>query len=107
MNALEDLSNIIDKAIKGYYRKLKADRKTTSKLATLATNLFWQLCEQKFQDLLDACDDNTGIATKKLRQVFAGFVNKAYNAYCPRDTARQLDAWAANRPFINKYLNDK
>lgn len=107
MNALEDLSNIIDKAIKGYYRKLKADRKTTSKLATLATNLYWQLCEQNFQDLLDACDDNTGIVTKDLRQVFAKFVNKAYNAYCPQDTARQLDAWASNRPFINKYLNDK
>jgi CRISPR system Cascade subunit CasA len=104
MTALDDLSRALYASTVGYYRQLKADGKAT---AALATNLYWQLCEQNFQDLLDACDDNTGIVTKDLRQVFAKFVNKAYNAYCPQDTARQLDAWASNRPFINKYLNDK
>ena len=104
MTALDDLSRTVYASIMGYYRQLKADGKAIS---ALGTNLYWQLCEQKFQELLDACYDSTGIAAKKLRLEFVKFVNKTYNTCCQFGTARQLDAWASNRPFINKYLNDK
>lgn len=104
MTALDDLSRTIYASTMGYFRQLKADGKDTS---SLATNLYWQLCEQKFQTLLDSCYDKTGLSTRKIRPAFVGFVNKAYNTYCPRVTARQLDAWAANRPLVSKYLNGK
>lgn len=104
MTILDDFSKSIYASTMGYFKKLKSDGKKT---ASLASNLYWQLCEQKFQDLINACDDATGRAPKKLRYEFANFVNKAYNTYCPCDTARQLDAWAANRPNIGKYLTDK
>ena len=57
------------------------------------------------QALVDACNDNSGEELKKLRRAFAGFVHKAYNTYCPKDSARQIDAWAANRPDLSRYLN--
>ena len=67
-------------------------------------NLFWQLCERQFQSLVNACDSAEQVRT--LRPVFAGFVHKAYDSYCPNDTARQLDAWAKNRPNLSNYLKN-
>lgn len=69
-----------------------------------AQNLFWQLCENKFQDLALHADQAKEVAL--LRKIFAGFVHKAYNSYCPQDTARQLDAWAKNRPNLSTYLKN-
>jgi CRISPR system Cascade subunit CasA len=40
----------------------------------------------------------------ELRKTFANYIHKAYNTYCPQDTARQLDAWAQARPNLGKYL---
>ena len=83
----------------------KAQNREGKDQAAQAGNLFWQLCERKFQALVDACNDNSGEELKKLRRAFAGFVHKAYNTYCPKDSARQIDAWAANRPDLSRYLN--
>ncbi len=101
MNKLDDLSKIIYGTTISFYKAQKAEGK---KQAARASNLFWQLCERKFQGLVEACDEPLGEDIKKIRPVFAQFVNKAYNTYCPNDTARQLDAWAANRPNMAKYL---
>lgn len=102
MNSLDEISKILYGATSGYFRQLKTDGK---KIADLASNLFWQLCEQVFQDLVDACADKTGQKSKTFRKTFALFIDKAYNTYCPKETARQLDAWAANRPNLSKYLS--
>jgi len=72
--------------------------------ASQAGNLFWQLCERRFLELVEACGDAEQAHT--MRPVFAGFVHKAYDTYCPKDTARQLDAWAKNRPNLGKYLTN-
>ena len=40
----------------------------------------------------------------QLRKVFAGFFYQAYDHYSPKETARQLDAWAQSRPNLSKYL---
>ena len=71
----------------------------------LASNLFWQLCERKFQELVNVCDDTD--QAQSLRKNFAGFANQAYDTFCAKDTARQLDAWAKNRPNLGKYLKDQ
>jgi CRISPR system Cascade subunit CasA len=82
----------------------KAQKGEGKNKAAQAANLFWQLCERRFQDLVDACSDSTGEEVKKLRRTFAGFVNKAYNTHCSNETARQMDAWAENLPNLFKYL---
>ena len=101
MTELENLSSSIKRSTISFYKAQKAEGK---KQADRASNLFWQLCERKFQGLVEACDEPLGEDIKKIRPVFAQFVNKAYNTYCPKDTARQLDAWAANHPNMAKYL---
>jgi len=100
MSELENLSKITYSATMSFFKTQKAEGKGQ---AAQASNLFWQLCERKFQELVNVCD-GADKEVKKLRSVFAEFVNKAYNAYCPKETARQLDAWAENHPNLSKYL---
>lgn len=101
MDVLDQLSKITWSKTMAFFKAQKADGKDQ---AAQAGNLFWQLCERRFQELVNACNYNSGEEVKKLRSVFTGFVNKAYNTYCPKDTARQVDAWAANLPDLSKYL---
>jgi len=102
MEELENISKILYGRTIGFFKAQKLDG---TQIAGQTTNLFWQLCERKFQKLVDTCAFyNSKEELKKMRKEFAGFINKAYNTYCPKDTARQLDAWAANKPNLSKYL---
>jgi CRISPR system Cascade subunit CasA len=101
MNELEKISKTIYSKTFAYFKNQNMESKG---LASQAGNLFWQLCERRFQDLVFACDDADQVLA--LRPTFAGFAFKAYDTYCPRETARQLDAWAKNRPNLSKYLKN-
>ncbi|MGR3219465.1 MAG: type I-E CRISPR-associated protein Cse1/CasA [Candidatus Anammoxibacter sp.] len=104
----QELKRSVYKANKRDIKESKEKDKRSVSISNETETLFWQLCEQKFQELVDACQtvslDPSSEEVKKLRRVFAEFVNKAYNTYCPKDTARQMDAWVANRPNLSKYL---
>jgi CRISPR system Cascade subunit CasA len=102
MTDLELLSKIVYGATFNYFKNQNMESKGQ---AGLASNLFWQLCERKFQDLVNVCDDTD--QAQSLRKNFAGFANQAYDTFCAKDTARQLDAWAKNRPNLGKYLKDQ
>ena len=104
MDEMNQLSKITWSATMAFFKAQKADGKNQ---AAQAGNLFWQLCERSFQELVDACDEDSGEEIKKLRRIFAGIVDKAYNTYCPKDTARQVDAWAANLPNLSRYLTNR
>jgi CRISPR system Cascade subunit CasA len=99
MEELDQLARIVYGATLGYFKSQKVDGKNQ---AAAASNLFWQLCERKYQALVLECKSEE--KTKLLRKEFAQFANTAYNAYCPNNTARQLDAWAAHSPNLSKYL---
>lgn len=101
MNELDLLSKTVYGATSSYFKSQNMEGKDQ---AALASNLFWQLCERQFQELIDACLDSE--RTLAQRPDFARFVHKAYNTFCPMDTARQIDAWAKNRPNLSKYLKD-
>ena len=101
MEKLENMAKAIYGATFGYFKQQKADGK---KQAAMATNLFWQLCERKFQDLVNACGDVTGQESSGMRWIFIDYANRAYNAFCPRQTARQMEAWAANRLNLGRFL---
>ncbi len=102
MKELKRLDTIVYSSTRAYFKSQKAVGENEAKMAS---NLFWQLCERKYQDLVINCKDIN--QTKALRKDFDLFVRKAYDSYCPKDTARQLDAWAKNMPSLGKYLERK
>lgn len=101
MEELDQLARIVDEATLGFFKTQSSEGKSQ---AANASNLFWQLCEHKFQNLVYACEDVK--KTNALRKTFAGFANKSYDSYCFKGTARQIDAWAKNRPNFSKYLKN-
>jgi CRISPR system Cascade subunit CasA len=101
MDELDSLSKTVYGATVSYFKNQNMEAKEQG---VQASNLFWQLCERRFQDLVSACGDAD--QARALRPVFARFVHKAYDTQCPNDTARQLDAWAKNRPNLGRYLKN-
>lgn len=102
MENLESMVKGVKGATIGYYKHQKVDGKD---MASEASNIFWQLCERKFQKLVDACgEDSTGEKAIAMRQIFVNYANRAFDTVCPRDTARQMEAWAANRPNLGRFL---
>lgn len=106
MAGLEDLAKAVYGCVMGYYKVQKVDGKH---MAEQASQQFWQLCERDFQALLEHCDSGEEhlIERQRLRTGFASYALHVYDHICPRDTARQLDAWAPNRPRIGKYLKQE
>ncbi|MFN3703269.1 type I-E CRISPR-associated protein Cse1/CasA [Thermomonas sp.] len=106
MTALDELAKGLYGRVVGYFKAQLVDG---GDLAAQATQLFWQLCERDFQRLLDHCEQGEAHveARRQLRRRFAGYAQQAYDRYCPKDTARQLDAWARCRPDHGKYLQQE
>lgn len=106
MDALDELAKALYGRVIGYFKEQLVDG---SKLAAQGTHLFWQLCERDFQTLLDNCeqDEQSTAHRRRLRQTFAAYAQQAYDRYCPKETARQLDAWAKCRPNHSKYLKQE
>ena len=98
MDIIKELSSNVYGCTMGFYKQQLAEGKDQ---AAKASNLFWQLAEQHFQALINACGNKTA---DTMRPIFAQIAHKAYNTYCSKDTARQLDAWAACRPQLGKYF---
>lgn len=106
MAALDELAKGLYGRVLGYFRAQLVDG---ADLSAQATHLFWQLCERDFQALLDHCEQGEANAKARaqLRRRFASYAQQAYDRYCPKDTARQLDAWARCRPNHSKYLQQE
>lgn len=106
MDALGDLAKGLYGRVMAFFKEQKVDG---GKLAAQASTMFWQLCERHFQQLVDACEpDGQGAEQRhQLRLTFAGYVQQAYDHFCPKETARQLDAWAKCRPNNSKYLTQE
>ncbi|GLR62601.1 type I-E CRISPR-associated protein Cse1/CasA [Marinospirillum insulare] len=103
MEALESLAKNLYGRVIGYFKDQKLDG---AKLAAQATQLFWQLCERDFQTLVDNCEplEETNKVRQQLRRKFSNYQQQAYDFYCPKGTARQLDYWVQHRPNNFKYL---
>jgi len=106
MDELDILAKGLYGRVIGFFKEQKVDG---GKLAAQASHLFWQLCERNFQDLVDSCDqdEQSNAKRQQLRRRFAGYVQQAYDQFCPKETARQLDAWAKCRPNNSKYLKQE
>ena len=106
MGDLDDLAKNLYGRVMGYFKEQLVDGKA---LAAEATQIFWQLCERDFQQLIHHCEQGEihQQARAQLRRRFASYVQQAYGQFCPKDTARQLDAWAKYRPNLSKYLKQE
>lgn len=106
MDTLNDLAKNLFGRVQAYFKAQTVDG---GKIAPRATQLFWQLCERDFQDLVDQCaqTEEAALQRRNLRRRFASYIHQAYDTFCPRDTARQLDAWASCRPNNSKYLKQE
>ncbi|MBE0508449.1 MAG: type I-E CRISPR-associated protein Cse1/CasA [Marinospirillum sp.] len=106
MDLLDGLARNLYGRVLGFFKEQTVDG---SKVAPQATQLFWQLCERDSQSLVDHCEqtDEAAAQRQKLRHRFAGYVHQAYDHFCPSETARQLDAWAKNRPNNSQYLKQE
>ena len=106
MHDLDELAKNLYGRVRAFFKEQKADG---SKIALYATQLFWQICEYKFQKLVDNCErsDESVAIRHQLRQEFAKNVQQAYDKFCPCETARQLDAWVKFRPNTKKYLKQE
>jgi len=100
ISELENLSKIVYQTVLNYF---KDQMMTESKEAENAVQLFWQLCERRFKELVEGCG-SPGSA-KSLRPAFSRIVEKVYDLHCPHETARQIEAWARNRPNLGSYLS--
>lgn len=101
---LNSLAKILYSSVRRYFEEqsLKATDSSGK-----ATNIFWQLTEKSFQELVDNCDQAPECDSKRreLRKRFVGHVFKVFDSICPKRTSRQLDAWAKCRPNVGKYLS--
>lgn len=106
MTTLDALAKQLYACVLGYYKAQLVDGKSW---AEQATALFWQLCERHAQSLFLCCEnsDENRIARRALRKTFAANLHAAFDRLCPNQTARQLDAWAQNRPNLSKYLQQE
>lgn len=106
MDGLDTLAKALYGRVLGYFKELTVDGKN---IAAQATNMFWQLCERDFQELVSNCDsaDEARLARQRLRRKFVGYQHQSYDHFCPNETARQIDAWAQNRPNHYKYISQE
>lgn len=106
MDALDAMAKNLYGRVMAFFKEQTVDG---GRLAPQATQLFWQMCERDFQKLVNHCaqDEVSAEQRYRLRKRFADYVHQAYDSFCPRETARQLDAWAKCRPNNSKYLKQE
>ena len=101
MDQLEQVSKTIYSSTKSYFDKQNMDGKA---LAASAAGLFWQLCERGFQGIVDACGQTEMLFD--VRKGIATFALSSFDTFCPKETVRQIDAWAKCRPNFSRYLSN-
>jgi CRISPR system Cascade subunit CasA len=95
MDYLDTISRVLYGTVMAYYKELKADG---TDFAKKAGETFWQKAERKFSDIVQASVDTSGKENEKLKPEFLEIIKDVYGKFCPRESARQLGAWAKHYP---------
>lgn len=101
MHWLNELSSRIDKSVRRYFTDL-GDKQ--SHIASKAQEMFWALCERQFQHLVDSLLRKHDLLV--CRRLFAMYAQQSYDFFCANEGARQMAAWAKNRPKLWDYLDE-
>jgi CRISPR system Cascade subunit CasA len=102
MEQLEDLSKVLGSSVRSYFKEQKVDG---SEQAHRALSFYWQLCEKEVHALLKACDETGSDNLNALWKRYVDYARAAFDSICPKDTARQLDAWSKHRSNVSKFIN--
>lgn len=102
MEDLKTLSKSLYGSIASYFKTLKAEGK---EIAAKASGVFWEDCESIFPELVVACGESSDGNLFAKRKQFARFAEECYDRACPRESARQIEAWAAHRILTYHYVN--
>ncbi len=104
MTTLDSISKNLYGSVTGYFKSF--NNADTKKFAESATHLYWQLAEQHFQNLLDACNEEENTERQAVMKNMLKAAETAFNVTCPQDTARQMQAWAKCRPRLGRLLSN-
>ena len=104
MQKLNKVQQTLYTCIKKYYQ---AQCYNGTSLAQKATQLFWQQCENDFQQLVNICEpgEENQAARNQLRLRFYGYASQLYHQYCPSNTARRMSLWAEYLPSFAQFPN--
>lgn len=100
---LDGLAKRVFGSVSSYYKKLSVPR--GKEKAQKAVFEFWSRCEAKKEELFSG--EYSDECIKQRRVYFAHCASDAFDEYCPRETAKQMCAWAKCRPSFSKYLDMK
>ena len=101
MFKMNQCEKVLENHISSYLMELK-NKKSIKERLCMPKEEFWQCCELEFQSVIDICAGND--VENNLQPVykkFWSFVCRIYDENCPKDTARQMEAWAKNKPKMN------
>ena len=99
MLLLEKLNNTLRASIKNYCVSMKIKEDSILKESSMT---FWQLAEQTFQELVNACGNHSEDSLPALFRKYRAMALSIYDEACPHDTARQFETWVRNRPFTGR-----
>jgi len=104
-------SDLVKKAVSGYYRDSEAKRKTPEKQIPFEKSLsaFWTALDQQFErtlfPIIQNPDLRSGLSFGEGTDLWTLAVRRAardaYESVCPRQTPRQLQAYAAGLKVLN------
>jgi CRISPR system Cascade subunit CasA len=95
MKRLERYNKFLRGRVFGYCSSVGYDSKI---YMDKASELFWQLCERKFQPLVYAATGENKEEIKALKKCFFQFVRKAYETCFPKSTMKQPQYWVKYHP---------
>jgi CRISPR system Cascade subunit CasA len=95
LKEMEKMSNLLKMSIEKYDRALGIHE---SKKTSHASNIFWELCENIFADIVKNIDDPERLSYN--RKITADLVVSVFNNFCPNNTSRQMNAWVLTKPHF-------
>jgi len=102
MKWLEKTANVLKTSVIKYFKELKKQKIPQCDLAEAD---FWKYCERRFQTIVKGCRNPevlSGLNLELVRQA-----EELYDAYCSKETARQVVLWVKHRPnFIIEFKKE-
>lgn len=97
----EQMSRILYSATQRYYSEMSADG---ADQAARCSNTFWLGLETHLDEVLGLCKKEAMESDKCL--IFRQKINRQaldlYDRFAPKETSRQIESWAKNRPDFNR-----
>jgi len=100
MDKIDKLAYFVKKNIESYYKELKSEKGIGPGLAEKGLQTFWELLEALFPKVIAIAEGNDNKKDVYKKLLFNAY--HVYDAYCPKETAHQLEIWVQYRKF---YIN--